>query len=86
MNQQDWLGLIAGSLTTISFIPQVVRIWRTKKGDDISTSMFVIFIAGVTLWLCYGILLEAWPVIAANAITLVLAMVILVLKFRYRKR
>ncbi|MHB0992664.1 MAG: SemiSWEET transporter [Burkholderiales bacterium] len=85
MNNQDFLGLLAGSLTTISFIPQVVRIWRTKKADDISTSMFVIFIAGVALWLGYGILLKAWPVIAANAITLALAMVILILKFRYRK-
>ncbi|MHB8849331.1 MAG: SemiSWEET transporter [Burkholderiales bacterium] len=85
MNNQDLLGLLAGSLTTISFIPQVVRIWRTKKADDISTSMFVIFIAGVALWLGYGILLKAWPVIAANAITLALAMVILILKFRYRK-
>ncbi len=77
--------MLAGSLTTISFIPQVVRIWRTKKADDISTSMFVIFMAGVALWLGYGILLKAWPVIAANAITLALAMVILILKFRYRK-
>ncbi|HET9112622.1 MAG TPA: SemiSWEET transporter [Burkholderiales bacterium] len=85
MNNQDWLGLLAGSLTTISFVPQVIRIWRTKKADDISTSMFVIFMAGVALWLGYGILLKAWPVIAANAITLALAMVILVLKYRYRK-
>ena len=85
MNHQNLLGLLAGSFTTISFVPQVVRIWRTKKADDISTSMFVIFIVGVALWLYYGILLQAWPVIAANAITLALAMMILALKFRYRK-
>ncbi|MHB1677453.1 MAG: SemiSWEET family sugar transporter [Sulfuriferula sp.] len=85
MLNQDWLGLLAGSLTTIAFVPQVVRIWRTKHADDISTSMFVIFITGVALWLCYGISLKAWPVIAANAATLILAIIILILKYRYRK-
>lgn len=85
MLYQDWLGLAAGTLTTISFIPQVVRIWRTKHADDISTSMFVIFIIGIALWLTYGLYLNAMPVIIANAVTLVLASIILILKFRYQK-
>lgn len=85
MLNQDWLGLAAGTLTTVAFVPQVVRIWQRKHADDISTSMFVIFIAGVALWLCYGVTLNAWPVIAANAITLVLAMTILLLKYHYRR-
>lgn len=85
MLYQDWLGLAAGTLTTVSFIPQVVRIWRTKHADDISTSMFVIFIVGIALWLAYGLYLDAMPVIIANAVTLVLASIILILKFRYQK-
>ena len=85
MLNQDWVGLAAGSLTTLAFVPQVVRIWRTKHADDISTSMFVIFIMGVVLWLLYGIYLKAWPVIIANLITLVLAIIILLLKYRYHK-
>lgn len=85
MLYQDWLGLAAGTLTTISFIPQVVRIWRTKHAEDISTSMFVIFIVGIALWLAYGLYLNAMPVIIANAVTLVLASIILILKFRYQK-
>ncbi len=82
----ETIGLLAGTLTTISFVPQVIRIWQTKHADDISTSMFVIFITGVALWLLYGIQLHALPVIVANSITLVLASLILVLKFHFQRR
>ena len=85
MINQDWVGLAAGTLTTISFVPQVVQIWRTKHADDISTSMFVIFMIGVALWLLYGIYLDALPVIIANAITLLLAATILILKFHFHR-
>ncbi|WP_124950634.1 SemiSWEET family sugar transporter [Sulfuriferula thiophila] len=85
MINQDWVGLAAGTLTTISFVPQVVQIWRTKHADDISTSMFVIFMTGVALWLLYGIYLDALPVIIANAITLLLAATILILKFHFHR-
>ena len=85
MLNQDLVGLAAGSLTTISFVPQVVQIWRTKHGDDISTSMFVIFMAGVGLWLLYGIYLNALPVIIANSITLLLAATVLILKFHFHR-
>lgn len=85
MLNQDLVGLAAGSLTTISFVPQVVQIWRTKHADDISTSMFVIFMAGVGLWLLYGIYLNALPVIIANSITLLLAATVLILKFHFHR-
>ncbi|MDR3391787.1 MAG: SemiSWEET transporter [Sulfuriferula sp.] len=85
MFNQDWIGLAAGSLTTISFVPQVVQIWRTKHADDISTSMFVIFMIGVALWLLYGIYLHALPVIIANSVTLLLAATVLILKFHFHK-
>ncbi|BBP00931.1 SemiSWEET transporter [Sulfuriferula nivalis] len=85
MINQNWIGLLAGTLTTMAFVPQVYRIWQRKHADDISASMFIIFITGVALWLYYGLMLQAWPIIIANAITLVLASVILFLKYYYQK-
>jgi MtN3 and saliva related transmembrane protein len=85
MINQDWIGLVAGTLTTTAFVPQVYRIWQRKHADDISASMFVIFITGVALWLYYGLMLQAWPIIIANGVTLVLATTILILKYHYRK-
>ncbi len=80
---QDALGYVAGALTTIAFVPQVVRIMRTRSARDISWGMFVILSAGVALWLGYGVMLASPPLIAANAVTLVLVLAILVLKLRY---
>jgi len=85
MLTHDWIGLLAGTLTTVAFIPQVIKIWRSKKADDISISMFLIFTVGVALWMVYGIQTASLPVMLANAVTLVLALVILILKYRYRK-
>jgi len=85
MDTLNTLGLVAGSLTTLAFVPQVVKIWRTRSADDISTIMFLLFSTGVLLWLLYGIALNALPVIVANGVTLVLAVMVLVLKFRFRR-
>ena len=78
----DLVGLAAGTLTTISFVPQVVRIVRTRSAHDISWWMFGIFSVGVALWLWYGIMLGALPVILSNVVTLTLATAILWLKWR----
>ncbi|WP_283743706.1 SemiSWEET transporter [Sideroxydans sp. CL21] len=83
MSVQDWIGGIAATLTTGSFIPQVWRVWQTRHTKDISLLMYTFFTAGVALWLAYGILLGAWPVIIANSITLLLAGTVLVLKLRF---
>ncbi|HEV8267726.1 MAG TPA: SemiSWEET transporter [Thermoanaerobaculia bacterium] len=83
MSGVEMLGYVAGTLTTIAFVPQLVKVWRSRSTHDISLGMFSIFCLGVSLWLVYGICLRAWPVIAANAVTLVLAAVILFLKLRY---
>jgi MtN3 and saliva related transmembrane protein len=77
------LGLVAGVLTTTSFIPQLLKIRRTRSADDISTGMFVAFCIGVTLWLIYGALNRDIAIIVSNFVTLVLAMTVLVLKIRY---
>jgi MtN3 and saliva related transmembrane protein len=83
MTLLDLLGLSAGSLTTLSFVPQVIKTWRSKSADDISTGMFVIFSIGLVMWLIYGLYLQSLPIIVSNIVTLVLTVVILILKYRY---
>ena len=78
------LGLFAGTLTTLSFLPQVIKAWRTRSTRDISLGMFVVFCTGVFLWVVYGFLVGDVPVIVANVVTFVLAATILGLKLRYR--
>ncbi len=80
----DVLGLAAGTLTTVAFVPQVVKTWRSRSADDLSLSMFLIFSLGVALWFAYGLVTGALPVILANAVTLVLALAILGMKFLFR--
>ena len=84
MESADTLGLLAGALTTVAFIPQVVKIWKPRHTRDISLGMFAIFSAGVFLWLLYGIQIGATPVIVSNIVTLGLALTILIFKIRYK--
>ncbi len=79
----EWIGYTAAMLTTVSFVPQVWRIFRTRHTQDISLRMYVLFTAGVGMWLVYGLLLASWPIIAANTVTLVLAGTVLFLKLRH---
>jgi MtN3 and saliva related transmembrane protein len=76
----DLIGYLAASLTTLSFLPQTLLTLRTRDVSGISLGMYGAFTAGVALWLAYGLLLGQWPIIVANAVTLALASVILVLK------
>jgi len=76
----DWLGYLAASLTTLSFVPQAVLTLRTREVHGISAVMYAIFTLGVALWLAYGWRLGEWPIIVANAVTLVLAATILITK------
>ncbi|MCE7977473.1 MAG: hypothetical protein DYH03_10070 [Nitrospira sp. NTP1] len=84
MDQVTLIGLLAGTLTTIAFIPQLQQTWRTRSAQDVSLGMLLTFIIGVFLWLVYGLLLGALPIILANLVTLVLTLAILILKLRYR--
>lgn len=74
------IGFAAGSLTTLAYVPQVVRTWRTRSARDLSLGMLIALSAGVSLWLAYGIALGAWPIIIANSLTLVLSLVLIVFK------
>ena len=77
------IGSVAAFCTTLSFLPQLVRVWRRKSARDISLAMFLLFSFGVACWLVYGLGIGSAPIVAANAITLALALAILVLKLRY---
>jgi len=83
MNLTNLIGTLAAILTTISFLPQALHTFRTKDVRGISLGMYSAFTLGVALWLVYGLLLGAWPVVIANVITLALASSILVMKLRY---
>ena len=83
MEIKDIVGFMAASLTTLAFLPQVVKVWRSRSTKDISLPMLIAFIAGVTLWLVYGVLVDAAPIVIANAITLVLNLAILRFKLKY---
>ncbi len=78
------LGMTAGTLTTIAFLPQLFKVWRSKSAKDISMTWLVTFSGGVLLWLIYGLLLGQLPIVLANAVTLGLTWVILGFKLKYR--
>jgi MtN3 and saliva related transmembrane protein len=82
----DVIGYLAGALTTIAFVPQVLHILRKRSAQDISLGMFSLFGIGVALWLWYGIRLASVPLIVANGITLSLVLTILILKLHYGSR
>ncbi len=78
-----FIGLFAATCTTIAFLPQVIKVVKSKHTKDISVRMYLIFIIGLLSWLTYGILIQNIPLILANAITFLLAGWILVLKIKY---
>lgn len=79
-----YIGLMAGFCTTIAFLPQAVKTWKSKSAKDLSLGMYSIFCTGVILWLTYGILISDLPIIITNAATLTLAMSILYFKLRFK--
>jgi len=79
----ELIGYCAAILTTLSFLPQAWLTFRTRDVRGVSLGMYSVFTVGVALWLLYGLMMGAWPIIAANAVTLALASVILVMKIRY---
>ena len=83
MDLPTTIGLVAGFLTTIAFVPQVLHVWRARSARDLSLHTFATFTAGVALWLAYGILRNETPIIVWNAITLALAATILGMKLRF---
>jgi len=83
-NWVTWIGMAAAMLTTAAFAPQAFKAWQSRSTKDVSLAMFTMMVTGNALWLTYGILIEDAPLIAANAVTLVLAGAILAAKIRFR--
>jgi MtN3 and saliva related transmembrane protein len=77
------IGSIAAICTTAAFVPQVIRVWRMKRTDEISLTMFLVFSVGTLTWLVYGVLIRSDPVIVANGVTLVLSLTMVSLKLNY---
>ena len=84
MNFIEILGFVAAFLTTASFIPQALKVIKTKHTHDLSLYMYSMFFVGVCLWLVYGIMLKSTPIILANLVTLVFSGIILVMKIKYK--
>jgi MtN3 and saliva related transmembrane protein len=83
MSLVSLMGYVAGTCTTLAFLPQVFRTWRTRSTDDISLGMFSLMVFGIALWLLYGIAVGDWPLILADGVSLILAATILALKLRF---
>lgn len=82
----EYIGITAGTLTTLSFLPQVIKIWKTRDASSISLLMYSIFCTGVVFWLTYGIAISSFSIIAANTITLLLSGGVLFLKITMRDK
>jgi MtN3 and saliva related transmembrane protein len=77
------IGLVAACLTTSAFVPQLIKVWRSKSAKDVSLVMFIVFTLGIALWLLYGLIRNDPVIIIANVITFILALAILLLKLRF---
>ncbi|MCU0368735.1 MAG: SemiSWEET transporter [Cyclobacteriaceae bacterium] len=84
METTEIIGLVAGLLTTVAFVPQVIKTWKSKSARDLSLVMFSLFCLGVFLWTIYGIMINQLPIILWNIITLILASVILFFKIKFK--
>jgi MtN3 and saliva related transmembrane protein len=86
----DWsiilIGSVAAACTTAAFVPQVVRVWRLKRADEISFTTFLVLSLGSLVWLTYGLLISSLPVIAANGVTFALVLTILILKVKWDRK
>jgi MtN3 and saliva related transmembrane protein len=83
MHGISYIGSAAAICTTSAYLPQVIRAWRTRSTHDVSLKMYLLMVLGTLLWLAYGVAITDWPLIGANAISLVFTGSILFLKLRY---
>ncbi|MEI9809492.1 MAG: SemiSWEET transporter [Bacteroidota bacterium] len=84
MEFPEILGYVAGAITTLTFLPQVIKTWKERSAKDISLMMFVIAVANEILWIWYGILLNNWVIILTNSILLAMSSTMIYLKLRYK--
>ena len=84
-NYIDLFGFLAALLTTIAFLPQLYKTWKTKSADDVSLVMLILFITGLIFWIIYGVKINSIPILVANIITFIFNFSILILKITYSK-
>lgn len=84
MSGVDVLGYAAGAITSLTFLPQVIKTWREKSAKDVSLLMFIIAAVNEVMWIAYGALLDNWVIILTNAIVLAMSLTMIYLKFRYK--
>lgn len=84
LDLHSFIGYTAAILTTVAFVPQTLKSWQTRDLSGVSLPMYSLFTVGMVMWLVYGAMLGSWPIIIANAITIVLASVVLTLKVRHQ--
>jgi MtN3 and saliva related transmembrane protein len=81
----EHLGYAAAVCTTGAFVPQVMLVWRQRGAPGVSTGMYLMFIVGVVLWFSYGLALNAWPIVFANGVTLLLSASVLAMKWYFER-
>lgn len=84
MNFSTYIGFLAGMLTTLSLLPQVIKVIKNKQTKDISLWMYIIFVLGILMWLSYGLLIKDTPIIVTNIFSLVLSATVLFYKIKYK--
>lgn len=84
MNKVEYIGLIAGFLTTSAFVPQIIQIFKTKSTKDVSLLMYIIFTIGLFIWLVYGYLIDSYSIIIVNIITIIFSLTTIVMKLKYK--
>ena len=85
LNLADALGFLGAGCTTVSFVPQVLKVWQARSARDISAGMYGLFILGLVFWLAYGLMIGSWPILIANTLTIVLAAMVLWMKWRFER-
>lgn len=83
---ENIIGTIAGVLTSVSMLPQLIKVWKEKNVEDISALMLCVLIAGLSLWVWYGILKEEWPIILSNSFAVLVNICLGICLIMYRKR
>lgn len=86
MDSTQIVGIIAGIFTAVSLLPQLIKIIKEKKAEDVSPWMLIILMVGLALWLCYGFLKTDWPIIVTNAFSLLLNTAVLILRYKYKDK
>lgn len=84
MSLVTFIGLLGGFLTTVAFLPQVIKTWKIRETKDLSLGTFVLQATATTLWVCYGLIIGELPLILWNMITVILVFIIIVFKLKYK--